>query len=261
VLIRSWNVFHGNAVPPARRAYLDVMIDRAISDCPSALCLQEVPAWALGRFTVGDVSARPMLGPVPIPAAVGRLLTTPHHGRIRSAFSGQGNAIALAPGIDVLARYLLELNPPGFRRELGEALGLDRHARRAWASERRIAHAVRVPAGPRNVFLANMHCTSYPADGRIPDVELRRAADWAIATAAAGDVVVLAGDFNVRPSSSETLAWLASPEGGFSAPGPGIDHVLVKGAEARPPVVWPEARRRHDGRLLSDHAPVEVEIP
>src|ERR1700704_5133067 len=109
------------------------MVERATSDHPSALCLQEVPAWALDRFTVGDISARPTLGPLPIPALAGRLLTAPNHGLIRSAFSGQGNAIALAPELGVLSRHLLELNSAGFRREQAEALDLDRRARRAWA--------------------------------------------------------------------------------------------------------------------------------
>ena len=261
MLVRSWNLFHGNVFPPGRRAYLDEMVERATADHPSALCVQEVPAWALDRFTVGDVSARPTLGPLPIPAFAGRLLTAPNHGLVRSAFSGQGNAIALAAELGVLSRHLLELNPVGFRREQADALGLDPHARRAWARERRIAQAVRLLDGARTVFLANMHCTSYPADERIPDVELRRAADWATSTALPGDVVVLAGDFNVRSDGSETLRWLASPAGGFSPPGPGIDHVLVKGTGARPLLVWPDDRRRRGGRLLSDHAPVEVEIP
>ena len=133
MLVRSWNLFHGNVVPPGRRAYLDEMVERATADRPGVLCLQVVPAWALPRFTVGDVSARPSLGPLPIPALVGRLLTAPNHGLVRSAFSGQGNAIALAPELVVLSRHLLELNPAGFRDEQADALGLDRHARRAWA--------------------------------------------------------------------------------------------------------------------------------
>jgi endonuclease/exonuclease/phosphatase family metal-dependent hydrolase len=47
-------------------------------------------------------------------------------------------------------------------------------------------------------------------------------------------------------------------EWGYSAPGPGIDHVLVRGLPADEPLTWPEERRRVDGRLVSDHAPVEV---
>ena len=57
MLIRSWNLFHGNTVPPQRQAFLDEMLRRATADEPDVLCLQELPAWALTRFTVGDVAA------------------------------------------------------------------------------------------------------------------------------------------------------------------------------------------------------------
>ena len=47
---------------------------------------------------------------------------------------------------------------------------------------------------------------------------------------------------------------------GFSAPGPGIDHVLVRGARSTPLVVWPEERRVQNGIVLSDHPPVELRL-
>jgi endonuclease/exonuclease/phosphatase family metal-dependent hydrolase len=63
VVVRSWNLFHGNTVPSQRHAFLHEMVRLATADSPDILCLQEVPAWALGEFTVGDVAARPVLGP------------------------------------------------------------------------------------------------------------------------------------------------------------------------------------------------------
>src|SRR5439155_602785 len=75
VLIRSWNLFHGNSVPPQREAFLDEMLRLVTADDPDVLCVQEVPAWELGRFTAGDVAARPAIGPLPIPAELGRRLT------------------------------------------------------------------------------------------------------------------------------------------------------------------------------------------
>ena len=42
--------------------------------------------------------------------------------------------------------------------------------------------------------------------------------------------MILAGDFNVSAERSRTLRDLTGPEWGFSQPGPGIDHVLVRGA-------------------------------
>jgi hypothetical protein len=47
---------------------------------------------------------------------------------------------------------------------------------------------------------------------------------------------------------------------GYSPPGPGIDHVLVKGAPASALVVWPVERRTVDERVLSDHPPVELYV-
>jgi len=70
---------------------------------------------------------------------------------------------------------------------------------------------------------------------------------------AAGLPSVLAGDFNLR---AEHLLELQ----GWSALGPGIDHVLVRGLAASTLTIWPVERRRQNGVVLSDHAPVEVTI-
>ena len=65
---------------------------------------------------------------------------------------------------------------------------------------------------------------------------------------------VLAGDFNVRAEHLRELA-------GWSALGPGIDHVLVRGldchAAERLAAGTARGRRRSS---LSDHAPVEVTV-
>src|SRR5689334_5527406 len=118
------------------------MIALATDDDPDVLCVQEVPAWALGRFTVGDVAARPTLGPFPSTAGLGRRLTSVHPGLLRSAFSGQGNAITVAPRLQVLEHEQQELNPRRFRRAESHRLGLGVVARNAWAKERRVVQAV-----------------------------------------------------------------------------------------------------------------------
>jgi endonuclease/exonuclease/phosphatase family metal-dependent hydrolase len=203
----------------------------------------------------GDVAERPSLGPLPIPAALGRRLTDLHHGLIRSAFAGQANAILLSPTLRVLERQLLVLNPGSFRKRIARELRVDRVTRLAWAKERRICQAVRIGLDHDSALVANLHATSI-SDPRIPDAELLRAATFVDALARPDEVVVLAGDLNVRSEASGTLAELRT--WGFSDPGPGIDHVLVRGAAAAPLTVWSEERRRLDGRVFSDHAPVEV---
>ncbi|HET7127864.1 MAG TPA: endonuclease/exonuclease/phosphatase family protein [Gaiellaceae bacterium] len=259
MLIRTWNLFHGNTLPPQRASFLDEMITLATADDPDVVCVQEVPAWALGRFTIGDVAQPPTVGPFPSSASLGRRLTSLHPGLLRSAFSGQGNAIAVAPRLRVLSHERETLNPRGFRSSEARRLGLGVVGRNAWAKERRIVQTVRLGADDGRTYLvANTHCTSLP-DRRIAQAELLRAAAFATSTALPGDVVVLAGDFNLTAAAA-VMQELTGPDWGFSAAGPGIDHVLVRGAETTAARRWSTERRRVDGHLLSDHAPVEVEI-
>ena len=83
LLIRTWNVFHGNAKPPERRAYLEQMVRFAVADGPDVLCLQELPVWARlhlaswsGLQACADVAHPPRLGPLPITAELGREITS-----------------------------------------------------------------------------------------------------------------------------------------------------------------------------------------
>jgi endonuclease/exonuclease/phosphatase family metal-dependent hydrolase len=255
VLIRTWNLYHGNSSPSQRRAFFDELIALATADDPDVICLQEVPAWALPRFTDSQLAARAVFG-----AAVGRALTEIDHGRLRSAFAGQGNAIQVSPRLRILDRSWSPLNPRPFRAEKGRELKLGLRTRLAWAKERRVAHAVRLEAEDgRTLLVCNVHCTSSP-DRRLPDAELLRAAWFASSAAEPGDIVVLAGDFNVTTDESPTLRSLATPEWGFTPAGPGIDHILVRGAATTPERAWPEADRTREGAVLSDHAPVEVHL-
>ena len=244
LLVRTWNVFHGNAVPPERRAYLEEMVRLATADRPDLLGLQEVPVWALGRLAgwsgmtaVGAVAARPRLGS----AELGRVLTGVHHGRLRSAVTGQANAILVAPHLRVVERRTLVLNPAAWLRPT--------------ARERRVCQAIRV----ENVgIVANFHATSHAPDLSIADGQLLRAAAFADALALPAEPVILCGDANIAPGQGSTYDELRS--WGYSEPAAGIDQILVRGAAATRPVAWPEERRRAGGRLLSDHAPVELRV-
>src|SRR6476646_3112315 len=114
------------------------MLRLATVDNPDVLCVQEVPAWALPKFTVGDVAARPVLGPLPIPRRLGRALTRTNHGLLRSAFSGQGNAMIIGGRLRLVGHRVLTLNTRRFRDAQARALELTPLARLAWAKERRI---------------------------------------------------------------------------------------------------------------------------
>ena len=230
MLIRSWNLFNGNTVPPGRRAYLREMIELVTVDRPDVVCLQEVPGWALGRLddwagmtALTVQTKRSTLGPLPLPATIGRALTAPHHGIIRSAFAGQGNAILLAPGLQART---YETKTFGY----------------GWGGQEPRA-AQRADLG--HVVVANVHCSRHvhgPA-------EIASILEWL----RAARPLVLAGDFNTTPEGSPAVA---------SFPGAilgSIDQVLVRGALVSTRV-WLEEERRHGDRLLSDHAPVEATI-
>lgn len=267
LLIRTWNLFHGDVVPPERRSYLPEMIALATRDDPDVVCLQEVPPWALshlgtwsGMVVFPAIAARPTIGPLPSTAELGRRLSRVDPGRLRSLFTGQANVVLLAPRHRGEPAGELVLNTWRFRRAQTRTLGLDLITRLAWAKERRVAHAVRVrfEDGDAGV-VTNFHATG-SHDKRLPDAELRRAAWFAEAMTDPQEISILAGDFNVRAAISRTLPDVCGPEWGYSQPAPGIDHVLVRGAEATPGRPWKLSARQLDRRLLSDHAPVDVTI-
>lgn len=261
LLVRSWNVFHGNADPPERRGFLEEAVRLASADRPDVLCLQEVPAWALPRLagwsgmrSFGALAARPLLGS----AELGRTITALNQGLFRSAVTGQAVAILLGERLRPLGEDTIVLNPRGFRRALARKLGLAPAVRLAWAKERRVCQAVRAEVEGRFLTVANLHASSV-RDRRCQDAEILRAAAFADAFAEPTDALVLAGDLNVVSPGSRALDELSGPSWGFSKAMPGLDQILVRGAASNPRP-WPVERHRAGGRLLSDHSPVETSI-
>ena len=257
--MRSWNLFHGNTSPPGRRAYLREMLELVTADRPAIVCLQEVPAWALGIIggwvemnALGDRTRRGR--------PFGRRVTSLNAGFFRSSFNGQGNAILVPRDWAVRAHKSITLNTNPFCEEEGRKLGLDPKTTRRWERERRLCQVVKAERPDRQrVLVANVHASSHPGDTRLADAELRRAANFTDRQAEVEEVVIFAGDFNVTQEQSKTIAALleAPPESRWSPGGPKIDHVLVRGAKASAVRAWPDDERRYDGKLLSDHAPVE----
>jgi endonuclease/exonuclease/phosphatase family metal-dependent hydrolase len=248
LVVRTWNLFHGNTVPPGRRAYLREMVELVTADRPAVVCLQEVPVWALahlqgwsgGMTSTGIVAAPPRLGS----AMLGRLLTELHHGLLRSAFTGQANAILVDRPI---AGGPVDGGPvdggPVDRAVTGE-----RTLTVSSAGERRVCQAVTVDG----LVVVNFHVT-----GGVPaDEQFARVVEFAEPL---GDQVVIAGDANLRPGSGTAYERLRAL--GFSAPLPdSIDQIVVRGVDATPPRRWPDEDRRYGTRLLSDHAPVELVV-
>jgi endonuclease/exonuclease/phosphatase family metal-dependent hydrolase len=261
LVVRTWNLFHGNAKPPERRAFLEGMVRLASADRPDVLCFQELPVWSLpylaswsGMTAVGAVAARPK-----VPPGIGRRITELDHGFFRSFFVGQANALLLDRSLRVAERRVVVLNPFAYRRREARRLGLGLDERLSWAKERRVCQVVRVARGDGSTFVAaNLHATGHRTQKGLADAELLRAATFADGFAQPAEPVLLAGDFNLTTTSSRVLPQLLEPEWGFAgATRRGIDHVLSRGLALGPAVRWPEERRRVGGRLLSDHAPVE----
>jgi endonuclease/exonuclease/phosphatase family metal-dependent hydrolase len=229
LLVRTWNVFHGNAFPPARRGYLREAIELVTADEPDVVCLQELPAWAMSRLggwtglqSLPALARRPVLRGS-MPGWVTRL----HQGWLRSALVGQANAILVSRSLDVEDLGRQEISDKG--------------------RERRIVQAARI--APRFI-VANLHASRARHGPEVVRDEIERSREFAENLARPGDAIVLAGDFNIPAISLP----------GYSEATSGLDHVLVKGAKVGPPVVWPEDRRRHGRVVLSDHTPVEVTI-
>jgi endonuclease/exonuclease/phosphatase family metal-dependent hydrolase len=228
LLVRTWNLFHGRTSPPSRRLYLEEMVRRVTGDAPDVVALQEVTPWALGRLetwsgmrAVSVATKRGVLGPL---ARVIHMFDPVH---VRSGLTGQANAVLLNPRFSLAERARsVVLNPDS-------------------PLERRVCQVLRVETSSDRFTVANFHATAH-------DSELARH-DINRVTELVGDehACVVCGDFNVPGG--------AIP--GFSPSIEGLDQILVRGLELeRPPAKWPEERRRIEGRLLSDHAPVEAVV-
>jgi len=228
-LVRSWNVFHGNSLPPSRQSHLREMIELATEDAPNVLLLQEIPVWALPHLEPwSGMRAHSLVARGPrLPVHTATWLTRRHNGLFRSRLAGQAIAILIARDAESDDLGGLQVSDPG--------------------RERRVVQAVRV-AGLGVV--ANTHLTQTSAPLEVRRAELERVAGFVERLARPGEPRIVGGDLNiVRPELA-----------GYEGAGEGIDHVLVAGVGAEPLLVWPQSRRVQNGVVLSDHAPVEREV-
>jgi endonuclease/exonuclease/phosphatase family metal-dependent hydrolase len=269
VLVRTWNLDLGNTFPPGRKAHLQAMIELITADRPDVVCLQEIPVWALPRIaawsemqTLTARASRPKLGPFPIPALLGRALTGPNHGRRKGKRSGNGNAVLIPREAEVRSHKTITLNTNPFCEERGARFGLTSKQMVWWERERRVCQVVQYEMPDRQRYLvANLQATN-SADLRLPDAELRRAVNFILRASELEEAMIVLGDFNIPRASSATINELmtAERENRWMTSGPQIDNVLLRRAINVSARVWPDEERRYEGRLLSDHAPIEAQI-
>jgi endonuclease/exonuclease/phosphatase family metal-dependent hydrolase len=170
VLVRTWNLSRGAAVPASRRRYVREMVELAAADGPTVVCLQELTARALGRIAewaeMRSVSVRTR--------------------------RGQGNAILLASEARIRETKILTLNTNPYVEEQGRALGLEAKLVRRWERERRVCQLVKIELPDRRrLLVANLRTTA--ADPRLADAELRRAMRFVERAAELEEIVVVAG--------------------------------------------------------------------
>jgi endonuclease/exonuclease/phosphatase family metal-dependent hydrolase len=194
VLVLTWNLFHGRAVPPAGRDLLAEFSATLAGWEWDVALLQEVPPWwppalaaasgAQQRTALTSRNALPLL----------QRAVAEHWPDLIKSWGGGANAILVrGQGIQAHARRRLRLWP-----------------------ERRVMHAVRLDDG---LWLGNLHAQVHSEHRAQQDLAraARTLAGWA-----GGGPFVLGGDTNVRVPLTEDLV---------RAGGRGVDHILVSGME------------------------------
>ncbi len=226
LIVRTWNIFHGNALPPRRRGYLREMIELVCRDSPDVVCLQEVPVWGIARLEEwSSMQALAVVTRSPrVPGQTAARITRWNQGFFRSAFVGQANAVLVARSLAAEDRGHMQISDRGRERRVVQAVGV-----------------------AEKYLVANLHANHGREDAQL---ELERSRAFAEAASRVDEIVVLAGDFNLSDIQLD----------GYSNPTTGIDHVLVQDDSVSAPLVWPTERREQNGVVLSDHAPVEVTI-
>jgi endonuclease/exonuclease/phosphatase family metal-dependent hydrolase len=272
--VLSWNVFHGRDAPPDvslrslrstlfRRTLHNrsfVQVNRSLYEEFAGVLatarwdvclLQECPPRWTDRLAddcqataYAALTSRNWLSPV-------RGFMAEHNPDLMGSWEGGSNLTLVRPQWQIVEAASVLLNP--FRE-------------RRFRERRRLA-MTRLVHRDQEVCVGNIHLSA--GKPRLAGREAHRAAEILVEWAR-GAPVVLGGDFNVRPRSSELFDDLCRQVSlcGTSSP-TGIDHILARGLEpAAAPRRWdPEERELYvlagleRRRLrLSDHAPVEARL-
>ena len=198
MLVLSWNLFHGRAVPDEPRSLLDEFAAQLASWEWDVALLQEVPPWwpprqgaACGASARTALTSRFWLYPI------SRWIAERRPDVIKS-WGGGANAIL------VRERRILEHRT---------------HTLRRWP-ERRIVHSVRLERG---WWVSNLHAQAHS--------EQRAQADVAEAVSSTtlwsqDAPAILGGDMNTRHPQAPGFVPAASH---------GVDHIMVAGLEAGAP--------------------------
>jgi endonuclease/exonuclease/phosphatase family metal-dependent hydrolase len=198
VLVLTWNLFHGRAVPEQRRSLQAKFAARLASWEWDVALLQEVPPWWAPRLGAEcGASARTALTSRNWLLPLTRRIAERRPDLIKS-WGGGANAI-LVRGESVLEHRV--------------------HTLRRWP-ERRVVHGVRLGSG---AWVSNVHAQVH-SEARA-QADLAEAGSWTIPQSQ-GAAAILGGDMNTRAPAAPGFAPAASH---------GVDHVLVRGLEVVAP--------------------------
>jgi endonuclease/exonuclease/phosphatase family metal-dependent hydrolase len=259
MLVRAWNLHLGKDAK-GHGNHVREMVELVTAGGPAIVCLQEVPDWAvddLPKWTGMAVSSvrmhRAKLGLLPAPGALARTIGS----------AGKANAILFPAEAKLRQEKQITLNTNPFCEEQAAKLGLNLKEAHWWERERRVCHIAHIEFPDRKRWMiANLHATSRASDRRLADAELARAAKFLDRQAETEETVVIAGDLNIPLAESAVLHELTTrPDERFAAVSQGEAQILVRGRITMSGLrIWPDGERTRDGKLLSDHAPVEVDV-
>jgi endonuclease/exonuclease/phosphatase family metal-dependent hydrolase len=215
--VLTWNLMHGRSMPPAGRDLFEEFVEALGRWRWDVALLQEVPPWW--------------------PPTLARRLDAED----RLVLTSRNALLPLRQAIAIRWPDLIKSNGGGANAILVRSHPVREHrARRlCWLPERRWVHAVRID---EPLWVANLHATVHDAPGAVRDGRLAAAA---VLAWAAGEPVILGGDFNVRRLSLDGFTY---------AGGHDVDHVFLSAVTAAGQVEVLDRGR------LSDHAPVVVTV-
>lgn len=192
MLVLTWNLFHGRALPNAGRDLFPEFRDALDGWEWDVALLQEVPPW----------------WPVPLARACGA--------SARMALTSRNALPCVRRAIAERAPDLIKSNGGGANAILvrGQAIAEHRRVVLRHRPERRVMHAVRLPGG----WVGNLHAQVHSEARAQADLQRSAAAllDWAGETGA----VVLGGDTNTRRPNAPGFA---------IAGGHDVDFVMARG--------------------------------
>jgi endonuclease/exonuclease/phosphatase family metal-dependent hydrolase len=213
ILVLSWNLFHGRAVPAAGRPLLDEFSAALAGWEWDVALLQEVPPWW--------------------PAKLGAACRA----SARMALTSRNSLLFLRRPIAERWPDLLKSNGGGCNAILvrGPAIGEHRKRELTKLPERRVMHGVSLGAAG---WVVNLHASTRPPEQRRADLFLAAATalEWA-----AGAALAFGGDLNSTQPAMPGLVHVA---------GHHVDHVFTNGRPALAPAELLDAGVLSDHKAL-----------